>query len=82
MEIGDDVMDILEEESPKVMFRMHTVDNLKEMVFYAIKLSDVSDAVLEKVDEYCDHKIGFTAESLSANPAGKPSYISVMLQSV
>ena len=78
MAIGDDVMEILEEDSASVIFGMHAVGKLEELTLYAINLNEVSDAVFDEVNAYCDQNIGFTTDSLSANPEDGPLYVSVI----
>lgn len=79
IKIGDNVMDILEEDSSSVIFGMHTAGNLEALTLYAINLNEASDDAFEEVNAYCDQNIGFTTDSLSQKPANGQHYVSVTL---
>lgn len=82
MEIGDDVMDIWEEDRETSLFGMHAVGNLEELTLYAMHLNEGSDAVFEAIHAYCDENIGFTTDALSSKRGQSPNYVSITLPKV
>ena len=77
MEIGNKIMDLPEDDSSAI-FSMHVEGNLETLTLYAIKLSEVSGEVFEKVDTYCDRNINLTTDSLMNKPANGSVYLSIV----
>ena len=62
MQIGDEIMDIPEEDSFQVLFHMSVEGKLEEVFLYALKLREVSQMDFEKVDAYCKQNVRFTRD--------------------
>lgn len=79
MKVGDDMMDIPEEESFKNIFYMSVEDKLEELKLYVVNLNEVSLIDFEKVNEYCSNNICFTTDLHSKRVTGRRCYTTVML---
>ena len=82
MKNGDELFNIKNDENFDVTFCMNVEDRLRTLTIYAIDLKDATESMRQKLDLYCEQKLGITAESLIATTEAGLCYVSIPLPSI